>query len=551
MVVGLNTELSNSFVGAVEKKPEVLVDRAEIGETDVEQNATAYALDRKAVWGLYCVYMIIGIVNGFFATYFNTPTICQYVFGPMGDGPGDHTTAAQCNVAGTVYQMSWNFKLFFGIFLDVVPFFGSRRKGWMIFGWTGGLIMLGIVAFLVDDLVEQHQFETYLYLMMGMCVFSTFSDVAGDGMIIEMSKFETDDRKGHILTTCQMLRFLMMMISTGLGTLFMSGKSYQPPGKPIPGALILPFELSFGGMHWLLLGVSIPCYIGMVLWLKDPPTPHGHESGCQGFKTAGTRMWTALKSFAIFMLLVQCYGMMSVASLVNPANSQIGSIARPTNIQNGMGAFIGNLCFVLGVWIFRKFFLNKSWRSILFMTQSLVAICSGLAVMICYDTWGISRNGWFYMFQSNVPNFIQGIGQVVSSLAAIEVSPAGLEATVFELLTSASNGGIALSTSLQTSFGHLFQLDSINAETFFQPENTQEYANRLATATMFCLGVNLVGCAIFMWFLPKGPAQCREWVSKKSWHTHGAAVLNLVVFSLPFIYANGSVISMVASPPRD
>merc|ERR1712224_52580 len=282
----------------------------------------------------------------------------------------------------------------------------------------------------------------------------------------------------------------------------MSGKSYQPPGDPVPGALILPFELSFGGMHWLLLGASVPCYIGMWLWLKDPPTPPGHEHGCQGFKTAGTRIWTALKSFAIFMLLIQCYGIMSVASLVNPANSQIGSIARPTNIQNGLGAFIGNLCFVGGVWIFRKFFLHRSWRSIMLMTQTLLSICSALAVMIVYDTWGISRNGWFYMMQSNVPNFIQGIGQVVSSLAAVEVSPSGLEATIYELMTSANNGGIALSTSLQTTFGHLFKLDSINSETFFQPAHQQEYANRLAAATLFCLAMNLAGSIIFVWFLP-------------------------------------------------
>merc|ERR1711865_268765 len=220
--------------------------------------------------------MGIGCVNGFFATFLQAPTICQYKFGPMGEGPGYYTTAKQCNVAGTVFQISWNFKLFFGIFLDIVPFFGSRRKGWMLFGWTGGLIMLGVVAVMADDLAENHQFETYLGLMTILCVFSTFSDVAGDGMIIEISKQEKDGEKGYILTTCQMMRSVMMMVSTGLGTLFMSGKSYQPPGKAKPGALVLPFELSFAGIHWMLLGVSLPFYIGMWLWLKDPPAPPGH-----------------------------------------------------------------------------------------------------------------------------------------------------------------------------------------------------------------------------------------------------------------------------------
>lgn len=556
MVAGINQALSNSFVGPVTSSEAFNVAPAEalsasiIKPTGSEPlvDSEGHEIDRKSIWGLYCVYFIIGIVNGFFATYFNTPTICQYVFGPMGNNVTDYTTPSQCNVAGTVYQLSWNFKLFFGIFLDIVPFFGSRRRGWMLFGWTGGLIMLGVVAVLVDNLVETHQFETYLYLMMAMCVFSTFSDVAGDGMIIEISKFEKDSEKGYILTTCQMMRFVMMMLSTGLGTLFMSGPSYQPKGvEPKAGALVFPWELSFAGIHWLLLGVSLPFYVGMWLWLKDPPAPPGHEYGiCAGFKSAGGRFWTAMQSFAIFMLLIQAFGIQAIASMINPANSQIGSLAAPSNVQSGLGAFLGNVLFVAGVSVFRKFFLNKNWRFTLFMSQSLVALCSGLALVIVYDAFGFrgtSMDGWFYMMQANVPNFIQGIGQVVSSLAVIEVSPPGLEATIFEFLTSAFNGAISLSASLQTTFGHVFDLDDINYNAFKNnPELVPEYERKLATATIFALIVNLCGAAIFVWFMPKGPAQCREWAAKASFHNNGAALLNLVIFSTLFLYANVSVV---------
>merc|ERR1712183_332135 len=113
--------------------------------------------------------------------------------------------------------------------------------------------------------------------------------------------------------------------------------------------------------------------------------------------------------------------------------------------------------------------------------------------MIVYDTWGISRNGWFYMFQANVPNFIQGVGQVVSSLAVIEVSPPGLEATIYELLISANNGAISMSSVLQTVFGRVFDVDGINAASFENhPDKVSMYESKLATATVFCLIVNLV-----------------------------------------------------------
>jgi len=534
-----NQELSNSLV-----QPEARTK----SQTDVEKAGDSNTVvDKKSVWGLYCVYFIIGIVNGFFFTYFNTPTICQYVFGPMGNGPEDHTNAAQCNVAGSVYQISWNFKLFFGVVLDIVPFFGSRRKGWMLFGWTGGLGMLAVCAVLVENLIATHQFDTYVYLLMICCTFSAFSDVAGDGMIIEISKNEPDNQKGYILTTCQMMRFITQMFATSIGTVFMSGKSYQPPGKPQPGALVLPFELSFAAIHWVLLILCIPFYIGMWVWLKDPPTPEHHESGCDGFRTAGKRIWAALKSYAIFMLLIQAVGIQAIASMINPANNQIASLAKPTNIQSGIGALLGALLFVGGVWVFRKLFLHRNWRQTLCMTQSMMALCNGLAVMIVYNTWGISRNGWFYMFQLNIPQFIQGVGQVVSSLAVIEVSPPGLEATIYELLISANNGAISMSSVLQTIFGRLFNVDGITASLFDEhPDMVAVYERRLAVATIFCLIVNLVGAAVFMWFMPKNPAQCREWMGKEKWQTNSTAMLNLVVFLVPYIYANYSVVSFIA-----
>merc|ERR1712070_414798 len=111
--------------------------------------------------------------------------------------------------------------------------------------------------------------------------------------------------------------------------------------------------------------------------------------------------------------------------------------------------------------------------------------------------------------QSSVPLLIQGIGQVVSSLAVVEVSPPGLEATVYELLISASNGAISLAVAFQTIFGNVFQLSEINSQTF--PTNQKVFEARMGGATIFGLCVNVGAAAIFMWTLPTGPAQCREW----------------------------------------
>merc|ERR1712232_912871 len=98
-------------------------------------------------------------------------------------------------------------------------------------GWTGGLGMLVVNAMFVQSFVDNHRFDLYLYALMLMCFFYCFADVAADGMVVEMSKFEPEDKKGYILTTCQMSRFFMQMVSTTLGMLIMSGEHYQPPGE--------------------------------------------------------------------------------------------------------------------------------------------------------------------------------------------------------------------------------------------------------------------------------------------------------------------------------
>merc|ERR1712203_1299821 len=167
----------------------------------------------------------------------------------------------------------------------------------------------------------------------------------------------------------------MQMISTTFGTLAMSGKSYQPPGPPTPGALVLPFELSLGAVHWMLFAFAVPLYIGMWAWIRDPPVPEDHHSSiCEGARVNAGKVWTAMKSFAVFMLILQCYGNQAVASLMNPANNSVNSISKPTSIQTGLGSVIGNSSLVFGIWIFRKYFMATSWRITLFMSQFFLAL---------------------------------------------------------------------------------------------------------------------------------------------------------------------------------
>jgi len=525
----VNAELSSSLVGPGR------VSRVHEGD--------------DVILGIFCVYMTVGTIGDFFITYLTAPTLCQYVFGPMGDAPRDRVTVGQCNVAASASQLPWLFNIFYGFIVDAVPFFGSRRRGWILFGWTGGLTMLALTAAFAEHFVATHQFGTYLYMLMGMCFFYTFADVAADGLVIELSKHEPEDRKGYIMTTCQLLRYTMMTISTACGTLFMSGRSYQPPGGPQQGAFVMPFELSLGQIHWMLFFMALPFYVGMWVWLRDPPAPEQHASICSGLRSSGKLLWTSLKSFAVFMILIELTGFCGIAVMLNPASQGLSSISKPSNIQSSIGALIGSFSLTLGIWTFRKFFLTKNWRISLFMMQPLMALTSALSLLTVYNTWGISRNGWFNIVQNNVPPNIGSMIQVVSLPAIIEISPPGLEATLYELFFSAYLGAIALSVALQTLFVRPFDLGDVNSVTWnAHPEMVPTYERRLELATIFALVVNVCGGLVFMWFLPGNAAECRRWAAKVSWHTNGVACLNLFVYVVPVAYASYMLISNLADP---
>ena len=62
--------------------------------------------------------------------------------------------------------MPWNFKIFYGLLLDRMSFFGSRRKGWIIFGWSTSLAILAFMAAFAQNLADEGHFATYMMLLM-------------------------------------------------------------------------------------------------------------------------------------------------------------------------------------------------------------------------------------------------------------------------------------------------------------------------------------------------------------------------------------------------
>merc|ERR1719382_2096251 len=133
------------------------------------------------------------------------------------------------------------------------------------------LLVLSALTISARTLEESGDFSVYALLLMGVCFFYIFADVAGDGMTIELTKLEPEATRGYILTTGQMIRFLAMTLSSFVGTFFMNGRSYYNASKLSGNDTVFSYELSFWQVHLLLLCVCVPVLIAMAVLLRDPP----------------------------------------------------------------------------------------------------------------------------------------------------------------------------------------------------------------------------------------------------------------------------------------
>lgn len=192
----------------------------------------------------------------------------------------------------------------------------------------------------------------------------------------------------------------------------------------------------------------------------------------------------------------------------------------------------GNVIFLVGVWIFRTYLMDRNWRFTFVATGLIMALNGLFMIIMIYNWWGIGQNAWFFVFGNNVLNIIQGVSQVLSSLAVVEVAPRGFEASVYEFLTTMHNAGITLNYNLMGIFQPIFGVSEIIApgHDYYDPANHSSDNQKMFDATMFTMVVNVVGVLITAFMIPKDKAQCKDWLEAPGfWKTTANGVLGSLI----------------------
>merc|ERR1712194_471938 len=144
-----------------------------------------------------------------------------------------------------------------------------------------------------------------------------------------------------------------------------------PPNPGKPAATLFSWGLDISQVHWLILALALPFYVVMVVCLRDPPPPTvASHSLRESFKG----MWTMLCTKAMFMMIFFNIFFVALAGLQNPATSSLVSIIEPTPLLMSLSSLLGQLLFILGVWIFRNYFMQTNWRFTCGWTHVMTAL---------------------------------------------------------------------------------------------------------------------------------------------------------------------------------
>lgn len=494
----------------------------------------------KQIIGLYCNYALIGLINGCLVAVIAKP-ICMYVFDGVAN---EKVTYSQCNMGATLLQMPWNFKVFYAFLVDRVRLFGARRKYWMICGWTVSLALLGLGALFVDSFAKDQNWPAYMYLMMGTCFCYMFANVAADGLVVELSQLEPPERRGYIMTTAQMVRFGTTAGILAFNAILTNGPAMYPPtpGADLPKTLF-DFGLNIWQLHLMLFVLAVPIYITMVVCIDDaPPSPDGQEQERETSVDALKNMWLTLKSKAMFMMIIFNVGFITIAHLGEPTSPALASIVVPTPILLSTSSLLGQLLFVFGVWIFRRYFMNVNWRFTCCWTGMLQQLETMFIFAIIYDFAGIGQSGAFYAFGDFFLSLVSGIAQVVSSLATIEIARPGLEATTYELLVTIHNCALAFNTNIVNTLMPVFNINEITGGengtyTADGGANKDKYNTYMTQATLVCAGIQICGTLFFMWFLPATKEMCHTWKEDTRFHKTWVAVTGFCIAVVVFFYS--------------
>jgi len=513
-------------------------DERKVLQDDEVEGPNMYAVRNL---GLYCQYAAAGLLYG---SGGSTTAFCVYYF----NGPSN-----VCSNAQGISFFAWNLKLVFAVIVDCIHPFGSRRKFWFLFSYTGVLSLLLFLA-LACDKMDASQWLSTLLCMQLMLMFAT---VPADGYSIELGQLEPLKSKGNILVTGQRIFFVFCVVASVIQTLLTNGPATNEEGCQISWDKCWSWGLT-PNQYYGLLFVLVLCLTAPMLFFQElslsssspPPPPHSLSELLR-------QIWATMHSLTTLNILIFVVGIGALTNFQSQVNIFLQYyIIALTNVQAGIDNITSYLALVLAIWVFQTYLLNRDWRRTQYSAVIFGALL-GLFWIPAYYNMGGLRNGWYTIFINLDQSFVNGLTQVIYSLAVMELARPGLEATTYELVVTVGNAACALSgifatqllgpmsvvgcTASDDDAGEGCAANSVNLHSATSFENSGGPVRFTKYCLVLC-GVAVAAAFFFTPFLPRDKEQCHEW--KRLGEQRPSAIRPYVTF---FLAATVVLYGLVAS----
>jgi folate/biopterin transporter len=336
-------------------------------------------------------------------------------------------TIPQAQILGSISLIPWSIKPLYGFLSDRIPFCGLRRKPYLFLSGLLGATGYFSLATWVSSF--RGAFLAVFVSAMGFAL----ADVIVDGIVAERSR--TQREAGRLQSVCRAALLVGALIVS-----YLSGVLVEWIGAR--NVFFLTGTLPLFTTFFALLVVegrgALPTFSLRDTWQK--------------FKAAISPaiLWSALFLF-IWRSTPTSGGAFSYF-LIDELKFSPEFFGRLSLISHAMG--------IVGVLFFRKFLMNVSLRK-LFAGIIIASVVLSLPTLGLVYGWyrllGVSPQ-FFAMADTLITAPLSEIGFLPLMVLIARICPVGLEATMFAVLASLANIGLAVSDMGGAWLSHLFDV---------------------------------------------------------------------------------------------
>ena len=222
-------------------------------------------------------------------------------------------------------------------------------------------------------------------------------------------------------------------------------------------------------------------------------------------------VWALLRSKAMFYCVLYQLLTPLVGSIFTTAGPEVKQHwAHVRAVQNSLFSLVGLVLFSFGLYLVKRSFMHKSWRTMTLVTTILLNV---IDMPFSFLTiFGVVRNPYFYLGEAVLQGIPDAVNFVVSTFVIVEMADGGDEGVVYGLLTTTYNVGGPIAQAISNQVFGLF------TPALSDPKNYVEdhYGFRRTVAWSFGLTYAMAFLSLLtLPLLPEQKAEAQE--RKRTW----------------------------------